>query len=391
MELNPFERLVLRLTDDGARGRLVEYGPSGAQVQLADGSFLLVLHSGRGDLPRVQGLVAQVASKRGKARIVAVGGDAELTRWIESEGGKTVLLQYDRDGSLLAGLGGLAGKELMVAAARMAEPVVMPDFPAEMRARVQAAQAEAREVGHFVASLRARTPWMTWLLLGTIVAVFILQGLLVVQGESALLLTGALQSDPDFRLQIWRTLSYSWLHGSPMHIAFNGYALYLLGTFLERLVGSARFVVIYTASVFAGAMAVLMFQGGVGATVGASGGVWGLMTAMAVLFFRPQGIVPEAMVAPMRRSFGMVLVLNIAFSFLPGISFWGHAGGGIAGAALMFSGLVAWGLPKAETRVDPNSQVGPAAVAWAGTAITALVLLFASLMLTMWLAVRLVG
>ena len=379
MQLNPYERLVLRLTADGAGGRLVEYGSAMAQVRLPDGGIVLLVVAGAGDLRRVQLLAEDVADKVGKARIVVIGGDAELAEWIDVGSTPLILLQVDAAGSAVAGMAGLAGKEVTAALEGMAEPVELPEFHRVVRDRVEATRDELREVGRFAASLRARTPWMTWLLMATIGLVFLAQGAVQVDGKSSLLLTGALRSDPEARWQVWRMASYSWLHGSLMHIAFNGYALYLLGSFLERLVGSARFVVIYTASVLGGALAVLAFQGGVGVTVGASGGVWGLMTAMAVLFFRPQGIVPEAMVAPMRKSFGQILVINIVLSLLPGISFWGHAGGGIAGAALMGSGLVAWGMPKAETRVDPNSQVGAGAVAWIAGAVASLAVLYGSL------------
>ena len=147
---------------------------------------------------------------------------------------------------------------------------------------------------------------------------------------------------------------------------------------VERLVGSARLVVIYTASCLVGGVAVWALQGE-GITVGASGGIWGLMTAMAVLFFRPQGIVPEVMVAPMRRSFGQILVLNLMLSFLPGISLWGHLGGGLGGAALMASGAVAWGLPRAEQARDPNAVRNQASRVWIGAAIACVAALLASL------------
>ncbi len=387
MQLDPFERLVLRLTEDDVGGRLVEFGPAHAQVRLRAGGLVLIVRAGAGDLRRVQALSADVASQVGKAHVVVVGGDSELASWIASAGRKPTLLQYDGQGQLIAGHARRAGKELTTAAAAMGRPLAVPDFPRVMEARVRQSRDDLQRAGEFAASLRQRTPRMTWLLLGTMALVFLGQARAVVDGVPALWTTGALRTDPEARWQVWRLLSYSWLHGSLLHIGFNGYALYLLGGSLERLVGSARFVVIYAISVLVGGAAVLLFQGGEAVTVGASAGVWGLMTAMAVLFFRPQGIVPEALVAPMRGAFGRILAINIALSLVPGISFWGHAGGGVAGAALMGSGLVALGLPKAETRVDPNVQGGPAAVAWAWVAVAATAALYVALVVMGALAV----
>ncbi len=380
MQLDPFDRLVLRLTDDEVGGRLVEYGPGHAQARLPDGKLVLIVRAGPGDVRRVRALAADIAAKVGKARLVVVGGDPELASWIATAGSPPTLLQYDGEGRLVAGRAAHAGKELRAATAAMARPLAVPDFSAVMAARVRKNRADLQQAGEFAALLRQRIPRMTWLLIGTMALVFLGQSRAVVDGVPALWVTGALRTDPEARWQVWRLLSYSWLHGSLLHIGFNGYALYLLGGSLERLVGSARFVLIYVVSVLVGAIAVLLFQGGEAVTVGASAGVWGLMTAMAVLFFRPQGIVPEALVAPMRGAFARILLINIALSLVPGISFWGHAGGGIAGAALMGSGLVAMGLPKADSGLDPNAQAGPVALAWVGGAVAAISALYAALL-----------
>jgi hypothetical protein len=79
------------------------------------------------------------------------------------------------------------------------------------------------------------------------------------------------------------------------------------------------------------------------------------------------------MVAPMRRSFGQILVLNLMLSFLPGISLWGHLGGGLGGALLMASGAVAWGLPKADEARDPNAERNLGSRAWGAAAVASAV------------------
>ena len=206
-------------------------------------------------------------------------------------------------------------------------------------------------------------------------------------GVGLLSSVGALRPSGDPAFAWPQLLGYSFLHGGLLHIGMNGYALYLLGSFLERLVGTARLIVIYTVSCLGGGVAVWLLQDQ-GITVGASGGIWGLMTAMAVLFFRPQGIVPEVMVAPMRRSFGQILALNLMLSFLPGISLWGHLGGGLGGALLMGSGAVAWGAPKAEQARDPNALGNTGSRVWLAAAALSLVVMAVSLVAVLVLSLQ---
>ena len=85
----------------------------------------------------------------------------------------------------------------------------------------------------------------------------------------------------------WQIVTYAFLHGSLLHIAFNMFALYMFGGALERVFGSRRNAVLYFASVIAAAITQLVFaavSGGVYPTVGASGGVFGLLLAYAIYF-----------------------------------------------------------------------------------------------------------
>jgi len=85
----------------------------------------------------------------------------------------------------------------------------------------------------------------------------------------------------------WQLVSYAFLHGSLMHLAFNMYGLWMFGRELESLLGRKVFLQLYFASVLAaGLMQVLVttFTGGDYPTVGASGGVFGLLLAYAMFF-----------------------------------------------------------------------------------------------------------
>jgi membrane associated rhomboid family serine protease len=128
--------------------------------------------------------------------------------------------------------------------------------------------------------------------------------------------------------EYWRLLTSGFLHSAtPVHILFNMYALYWLGTMLEPTLGHRRFVALYFASLFAGSLGSLITADATQGTVGASGAVFGLMAA-AVVFQRARGV------DPWRSGLGPVILLNLALPFLaPGlnISIGGHVGGLIGG------------------------------------------------------------
>ncbi|MCW5626070.1 MAG: rhomboid family intramembrane serine protease [Burkholderiales bacterium] len=93
---------------------------------------------------------------------------------------------------------------------------------------------------------------------------------------------------PDF--QIWQLLTYGFLHGSFMHLAFNMLALWMFGRDVEKVLGSKRYVHYYLACVLTAAAAQLLVSQITNSppypTVGASGGVFGLLLAFGMLFPR---------------------------------------------------------------------------------------------------------
>jgi membrane associated rhomboid family serine protease len=88
--------------------------------------------------------------------------------------------------------------------------------------------------------------------------------------------------------QPWQVITYSFLHGGMTHLLFNMFALYMFGGELERVFGPKRFFNLYFASVIAAALAQLVvsssFAGHPYPTVGASGGVFGLLLGYGMYF-----------------------------------------------------------------------------------------------------------
>jgi membrane associated rhomboid family serine protease len=135
-------------------------------------------------------------------------------------------------------------------------------------------------------------------------------------------LNGPSVADGDY----WRLVTAGFLHSGLLHIGFNMYILYWLGTMLEPALGHARFLALYFTSLVSGSFGALLLSPNVN-TVGASGAVFGLMGA-AFVMQRARGI------DPMQTGIGPVILLNLAISFIiPNISIGGHLGGLVGGAA----------------------------------------------------------
>ena len=131
----------------------------------------------------------------------------------------------------------------------------------------------------------------------------------------------------------WRLITAGFLHIGPLHIAFNMYALWVLGRDLEIVLGRGRFLALYLVSLLGGSAAVVLFADPDQYVAGASGAVFGLMSGLLLVLVR------------LRRPYGQVvaiIVLNLVITqVVPGISMAGHVGGlvvgGVAAAALVFT------------------------------------------------------
>ena len=123
----------------------------------------------------------------------------------------------------------------------------------------------------------------------------------------------------------YRIVTSAFLHAGILHLGLNMFALYVLGTLLEPAIGTARFAGIYLVSILGGAFGALLLDP-TELTVGASGGIFGLMAA-AFLIARDRGLDELA------SQVGFFVVINLVFTFsISGISIGGHIGGLVGGA-----------------------------------------------------------
>jgi len=131
-------------------------------------------------------------------------------------------------------------------------------------------------------------PPATTALIAANVAVFLLQGLapqLIVPSALWPLATSGMNIGASFAP--WQLVTYAFLHGGLLHLAFNMFALYMFGGALERVFGTRRYLTLYFVSVLSAAatqLVVAMLTGAIYPTIGASGGVFGLLLAYGMYF-----------------------------------------------------------------------------------------------------------
>jgi membrane associated rhomboid family serine protease len=126
--------------------------------------------------------------------------------------------------------------------------------------------------------------------------------------------------------EYYRFITAMFLHGSIMHIVFNMLILHNLGNVLEPGLGVKRFVLLYFASGLGGGIASITFNNPLVFSVGASGAIFGLMGAFAVLSrdFRFDN-----------RQIMILIGINLVIGFVvPGIDWMAHLGGLVTGAVL---------------------------------------------------------
>jgi len=140
----------------------------------------------------------------------------------------------------------------------------------------------------------------------------------------------------------WQLVTYAFLHGSLVHLAFNMFALYMFGGAIEQVFGPRRYTIFYFVSVISAAITqliVAMVMHGVYPTIGASGGVFGLLLAYAMYFPRNRVML---LFPPIPMSARMFVVVYAVIELLLGVSgaqsgvaHFAHLGGMIGGWLLL--------------------------------------------------------
>lgn len=150
--------------------------------------------------------------------------------------------------------------------------------------------------------------------------------------------------------QYYRIFSSAFLHGSILHIAVNMLSLYWLGRFIEAILGSARMLFVYIASLIGAGLAIIWFSPPDAGTLGASGAIFGLFGALFAIGLK----LGERGGGLVRSNIG-ILIINLVYSFsFPGISWQAHIGGLITGFLITL--VIFWPPAPVRTRAyDPST------------------------------------
>lgn len=254
------------------------------------------------------------------------------------------------------------------------------------------AHDEQRERHKFFAAMQSRKYPVTLALMASILCMFGLQLLWSDDVLAALGLRAASEHWQQYWLVLcvamgalwapslaegewWRAISVGFLHFNLMHIAANSFVLYVLGRELEKVLSSARLIIIYTVALLGGSLASAWLTEGV--AVGASGAIWGLLGAQVALGYGRPPVLPESIARAMKPMAMRNLILNVGISFIGGIDWAAHFGGGLAGGLLLASGV----LHRAERGVADAHQQQRVLTVLAGVSV---VLLMAGVGAALW-------
>jgi rhomboid protease GluP len=168
--------------------------------------------------------------------------------------------------------------------------------------------------------MRLRAQSLTTRLVG-LIALSYLSQLLLPGYEEALWISGAEYQQG----QYWRLFTVALVHGSFFHLGFNLYALHILGTPVEQFFGRTRYIIILLFSLFFGSLTSALFNNPYIASVGASGMVFGLFGALALI---------SARVGVEWRGIIGIVLINFALGFIIGGVDWRAHVGGLLGGTL---------------------------------------------------------
>jgi membrane associated rhomboid family serine protease len=170
-------------------------------------------------------------------------------------------------------------------------------------------------------------PIYTVTLITAIVVVFVAQ--LSTGIEQSIIASGFVKPAFLQNHEYWRILTGATTHGSILHVAMNCYAFYSFGKIFEMLSNRAHLAIVFLLSAIGGGLLSLIFVPD-GTSVGASGGIVGLIGYMAVYSFRRRQFISPEFRKSLLTNIGFILIFGLVLYQV--IDNYGHIGGLVTGA-----------------------------------------------------------
>ena len=172
-----------------------------------------------------------------------------------------------------------------------------------------------------------RTGLILWLITINLL-MFVLTALAAIMGKVSLVSLLGVRG-ATFLSQPWTLFTAMWLHGSFWHILANMITLHFFGSYLSRLVGNRKFLVVYLIGGVVGNLLFALIAPPFATAIGASGAIFAAGGALAMM--RPKTPVFVFPIPAPIPLIGAVIGGFVVLSFFPGIAWEAHLGGLIVG------------------------------------------------------------
>jgi len=213
-------------------------------------------------------------------------------------------------------------------------------FCGALFAEADVAARETANEDRFLRALFTRSNPFTMIFIGVNVGVFVLMclaGGFAVTSVNPEVLRGFGAKQNNLiaeQHEYWRLITAIFIHIGIIHLLLNNYALWIIGQEIERIYGSARFVVLYLVTGVIGSAGSYVFNPQA-TSAGASGAIFGLFGVMATFAFKYRREIPKRLSQEIRRRVLPIIAINLVFGFSVRIvDNAAHVGGLLAGIAL---------------------------------------------------------
>jgi rhomboid protease GluP len=132
----------------------------------------------------------------------------------------------------------------------------------------------------------------------------------------------------------WRLITSTFIHFGIIHLVMNTYALYMVGVYLEPMLGKTKYIVAYLCTgIIAGIVSLWWHKEGTN-SAGASGAIFGMYGVFLALLFT--NLIPKQVRISLLQSIGVFVVYNLIYGMKSGVDNAAHTGGLLSGIIIGF-------------------------------------------------------